>query len=155
MADLTEQDRQIAFGRIVGRGMLEQLDTRMSTDDTVKWLKARMSCFGGTSTAPDGPYSDGKNDEYWSLSFDQEKRGFMVKIRHTVRDRGSYVIREGLMPWNNIANRATIAACEMQGKPLIPKEMVETAEEFGMTRDELESFLESAPDWLRHKVGVS
>jgi hypothetical protein len=110
---LTESDIQYAFNRICSSDLLKGLDTRMGTEDTVRWLKSRMSQYGGSGRSPDGPYSDGTNDEYWALHFEQEKRGFYVKFIHSVRaDNSDTVLREGLIRWNNLANRATLAACE-------------------------------------------
>jgi hypothetical protein len=135
---LTEADLQFAFDRIISPRLLEMLDTKMGTVDTVRWLKSRMTNYGGTGTSPDGPYSNRGNPEYWAFRFEQEKRGFLLQFVHCVRGGSSTVLREGLMRWNNLANRATIAACEARHEtPPITDGLVKEAWKLGLTREDL------------------
>jgi len=62
---------------------------------------------GGCTSCEDGPYSDGRNPEYWSIHYDQVGRGFKIEVDHTVRATDTRtVLREGLVTWRTLAELA-------------------------------------------------
>lgn len=113
---LTAEDVEWVFPRIVSEWFLDRLDTRLGTEEVVGLLKRHFSTVGGCGVAPDGPYSDGKNAEYWVMSFDvTSKKGAAIKIEHCVRKTDTRkVLREGRIMWGRLANIATLTAIERQ-----------------------------------------
>jgi hypothetical protein len=111
---LTERDVEFLFDRFVPEWMLARLDTRLGTEDVVKIIKHSQGA-GGVTGCPDGPYSDGKNAEYWSFNYESlGARGVKASVVHTVRGGKSTVLREGRITWNRLANIATLRAIEHQ-----------------------------------------
>lgn len=98
---LTEDDRELAFRRLVPRWFLERLDVGLGTVSVVPLLK---------DACPLGFAADITGETYpdWSMWAERRPGGFDVAVRHY-----GAPIRVGVMPWNNLANRSTIYACEL------------------------------------------
>lgn len=112
---LTDADVEAAFRLGVSRHLLERLDTGLGTVQVVPLLKADAQMWGHVGPCDDGPYSDGENDEWWSISIHRVTAGVEVKVEHCVRDpETSTVLREGRVVWNQLANMATVTALRMR-----------------------------------------
>lgn len=120
---LLERDVEKAFWIIVDDDFLRRLDTKLGTVEVVKLLKVPTRGtwdYCGTCDPIDGPYSDGKNDVYWSFHVRRDqKKGYRVSVTRCNRTPvdepyDSEDVRAGELPWNRIANMATIYACELQ-----------------------------------------
>lgn len=107
---LTETDIEAAFRRAVPPWFLDHLDTKLRTAAVVTELRRVAGNAGGCGPCLDGPYSDGGNPEWWSMDWTVTARGCEVQIRHEERAGPTAVLREGVVPWNALANRATLAA---------------------------------------------
>jgi hypothetical protein len=113
-AALTEHDVDRAFARIVPTWMLERLDTRLGTVGCVAVVKTSGVWMWGTST-DDGPFPD------YAFHGSRTSKGFDVEVTH-----GDVVLRAGRLPWNRLANMATIRACEVQRRdrePLVGEQL--------------------------------
>jgi hypothetical protein len=96
---LTQPDIDAAFDAAVPPGFLERLDTRLGTVDVVRLLKSRGQVWHVGSHCDDGPFPE------WCRRIDRTPRGFEVSVRH-----GDEVVRAGVLPWNRLANMATLRA---------------------------------------------
>lgn len=111
---LTNVDIELVFERMIYGAILDGVDPRAGTAETARYLRSRLSVSGSSGSSPaDGPFSNGENAEYWTFDIRHEKRGFSVQVIHHVREGNQRtILREGLLSWNNLANRATLKACE-------------------------------------------
>ena len=105
---LTIADVEAAFRVAVAGWMLDRLDTRLGTADCARWIRSMLQCVGACSQCEDGDYPE------WSRWVTQEKKGFLVTVKHHLPEGVEEVVREGLVVWNRLANMATIRACERQ-----------------------------------------
>jgi hypothetical protein len=119
---LTAADRVAAWRIAVPRWFLERLDTRLGTASVVPLLKTNGQCYGSVSDCEDGPYAE------FSRWIERSPKGMHVRVyQHTPEtdqefrsstsaDRGDtgILLREGIVPWNELANRSTVAACEIR-----------------------------------------
>jgi hypothetical protein len=108
---LTDVDKDAAFHAMVPPWFIERLDTRLGTTSVVQLLKSQGQCYGHSGPCEDGPFSDGKNAEWWARSIDRIPSGCSIVIRHEARKTDeTTVLRSGRMTWNELANRSTYAA---------------------------------------------
>lgn len=110
----TEADLKLAFSRIVPDWFLDRLDTRLGTADVVPLLK-QAGTLAVSADVPDGEYPE------WSHHVECTSRGYSVQVIHHEE-----VVREGLLAWNNLANRSTIGALERrrQAAPAVDGQLV-------------------------------
>lgn len=102
----TEADLKLAFARIVPDWFLDRLDTRLGTVDVVPLVK-HASTWAVVADTPDGEYPE------WAHRVERTSRGYSVTVTHYQE-----VVREGMIGWNNLANRSTIRALERRrGQP--------------------------------------
>lgn len=124
-APLTEADRHAAWQLAVSHLDLDRFDTRLGTDQAVKAIRAGAQCYGSCGPSEDGPYSDGANPEWWARRMDRTDRGVRVTVLHEHRDgRPGEVLRDGVVGWNELANRTTFAALGLRPREPRPGEQL-------------------------------
>jgi hypothetical protein len=102
---LTDADRVQAWRVAVPDWFLRELDTSLGTASVVPLLKAQSQCYGSVSNTPeDGPYPE------WSRWIERCPKGMHVRVYHGEDE----LLREGFVVWNELANRSTVAACELR-----------------------------------------
>jgi hypothetical protein len=114
-APLTDRDVDQAFGRIVAGWMLERLDTRLGTVDCVAYLKSTAQLWQWGTGVDDGPFPE------YAQHGRRTPKGYDVSI-----DRAGVTLRAGSLPWNRLANMATVRACELKHRdrePLVGEQL--------------------------------
>ncbi len=113
-APLTDDDVDRLFRVVVPDWLIERLDTKLGTDKVVPLIK-QHGTYGHSGATPDGPYSDGRNPEWWAFRVERDTHGFDAEVIHEYRDdRPTEVLRAGRITWNRLANMSTIAALELK-----------------------------------------
>jgi hypothetical protein len=127
-APLTELDVDRAFSFAVPSWLVERLDTRLGTVDVVKLIRnGGCGCHGVVTHEGDLPYGGPKPGRpTFCFKLDRTSKGFDVNvIRHEAGDV-DVMLRSGSIPWNRLANMATIRALELRHEtrdPLVGEQL--------------------------------
>lgn len=120
-APLNDADVEAVLRIVARASVLERLDPRLGTDECRRFLRRESQTISQCSSCEDGPYSDGENPEWWSRMIEITARGAEVSVKHeTRRPPVTTVLRAGSLPWNNLANRATLAALALRRETMEP-----------------------------------